>query len=105
MDKTKTQRYLYAFVLIALTLCFTVTSYSQTLYGALTGVVSDASGSVIAGAQITATNPATGLKRTVTSDPSGSYQFTDLPSGTYDITISAATFGERVTKGVQISAN
>lgn len=82
-----------------------VAGYAQTLYGGLTGVVTDATGSVVPGATVSAVNPATGLKRSATADGSGSYQFTDLPPGTYDITYSAANFGTSTSKGVAISAN
>ncbi|MGO4212070.1 carboxypeptidase regulatory-like domain-containing protein, partial [Terriglobus sp. YAF25] len=71
----------------------------------MTGVVSDATGSVLPNAQITATNPSTGLSRTTTTDTSGNYQFTDLPPGTYDITFSAPNFTQSVSKGVAVSAN
>jgi len=82
-----------------------VTGYAQTLYGGLTGVVTDATGSVVPGATVTAENPATGLKRSATADASGNYQFTDLPPGTYNITFTAANFGSSSSKGVPISAN
>jgi len=80
-------------------------AFGQTLYGTLTGVVSDATGSVLSNAQITATNPSTGLSRTTTTDASGNYQFTDLPPGTYDVTFSAPNFTQSVSKGVAVSAN
>jgi hypothetical protein len=80
-------------------------AFGQTLYGTLTGVVSDATGSVLSNAQITATNPSTGLSRTTTTDASGNYQFTDLPPGTYDIPFAAPNYTQSVSKGVAVSAN
>jgi len=60
--------------------------------GALTGVVKDPSGSVVSGAQLTATNNATAQVRTVISGADGVYRFTLLPPGRYKITVSMQGF-------------
>jgi hypothetical protein len=80
-------------------------SASQTLYGTLTGVVTDDSGSIIPNAQVIATNPSTGFTRSVPTVGSGNYQFTDLPPGNYDVTFSAPSFAQSVSRGVAVSAN
>jgi len=99
-------RHLARFVLLAaFTFYISLSGVAQTLYGSLTGVVTDPSGAVVPSAQITATNPATGLARQVASDTNGAYQFTDLPPGTYDVSIAAAGFGTSTSKAVPISAN
>ena len=99
------RQFIYCLALFASFFCFTGPLSAQTLYGGLTGVVTDPSGSVVPGAQVTAANPSTGFSRTATTDSSGSYQFTDLQPGVYDITFSATSFGQSVSKGVPISAN
>ena len=91
--------------LAATIVCAPLAVHAQTLYGGLTGVVTDSTGSVVPGATVNVEAPATGLKRTVTADNSGTFQFTDLPPGTYNITFSAANFGTSTSKGVAISAN
>ena len=58
----------------------------------LNGSVTDSSGASVAGAQITLTEPATGLKRTTTSNASGLYQFLDVPPGDYRLETSAKGF-------------
>jgi len=80
-------------------------AWSQTLYGNLIGNVSDASNAAVASATIRIRNVDNGITRSATSDESGNYQFTDLPPGNYDISISAAAFGERTTRGVAVGAN
>jgi hypothetical protein len=105
MNKMNTTRFLRSIALAVITLCFTLASFSQTLYGGLNGAVTDATGSVVPGAKVKVTNPATGLTRTDTTDASGSYQFSDLPPGTYNIVISAASFGQVTSKDVSIAAN
>lgn len=65
---------------------------AQVLYGSVSGAVMDQSGAVVPGARVTITNDRTGLTRTVTTDPGGSYRFLDLSEGTYTIDVSASGF-------------
>jgi hypothetical protein len=65
---------------------------AQVLYGSVTGTVSDPSGAVVAGAQVTITNQATGLKRQTTTDGVGTYRVLDLPQGDYTIEVAATGF-------------
>ena len=60
--------------------------------GALTGIVEDPSGSVINGAEITATNIATGQSRSRISGRDGSYNISLLPPGKYKVSVSAEGF-------------
>jgi hypothetical protein len=60
--------------------------------GALQGTVTDPSGGVISGATVTATNLATGQSRGATTDGNGSYRFSLLPPGDYDVKFSASGF-------------
>ena len=55
----------------------------QTGNAQVTGSVTDSSGGVIAGAEITATNEGTGLKRQAVSNDLGFYTITLLPPGRY----------------------
>ncbi|AFL88445.1 hypothetical protein Terro_2542 [Terriglobus roseus DSM 18391] len=96
---------LHAIAAVALAPLAVSNGFAQTLYGGLTGVVTDSSGSVVPGAKVTVTNPATGLTRTDAADSSGAYQFTDLPPGTYGVVITAPSFGTATSKSVPISAN
>lgn len=71
---------------------------AQPTTAELAGVANDASGAVIAGANITLTNPATGVKRTAVTDGQGGYRFLRLTPGTYELTATAEGFrGERRT--------
>src|SRR5947209_6913141 len=85
--------FLRFFAIVTLGAFFVQAGIAQTLYGSLTGVVTDQASSVIPNTQVTVTNPATGLTRIVTTDAAGTYQFTDLPPGSYDVTFTAASFG------------
>ena len=83
----------------------TVPMAAQVLYGSLTGTVTDASGAVVANAQITALETKTGVSQSATSDSDGIYRESTLAPGTYKVTITAPGFGTQVTSGVEIRAN
>jgi hypothetical protein len=64
----------------------------QTVTGSITGVVTDPSGAVVVGANVTAVNTATSLKTAVQTNASGVYTIRFLPVGTYALTIEAGGF-------------
>src|ERR1041385_1596954 len=51
----------------------------------LSGNVTDTTGAVIPGAEITLTNPATNATRTTTTNEIGAYVFAQVPPGTYKV--------------------
>ena len=61
-----------------------VPCFAQTL-GTITGEVKDASGGVIPGVTVTATNKATNAARTTTTNSAGLYDFPALQPGTYTV--------------------
>ena len=60
--------------------------------GALTGTVTDPSGSVVPSVSVTVTNTETNQSRSVTTGADGNYRFTLLPPGTYRVRFSATGF-------------
>ena len=56
---------------------------AQTNYATLGGTVGDASGALIPGVTITASNTETGIVTTVLSNETGAYQFAALQPGKY----------------------
>ena len=73
--------------------------------GSISGTVHDPSGAGVPKATVTATNAATAVQQTVTTDERGAYAFLSLPIGRYDIEISCAGFKPYWRKGVAIDAN
>lgn len=67
--------------------------FAQTDFGSVTGVATDPSGAAIAAAKVTVVNSATGFTRETSTNSAGEYRFSDLPSGSYTITIESAGFG------------
>jgi len=77
---------------------------AQIQNGQLTGSVTDPSGAAVANAKITISNAATGLSLTATSNATGAYQVSELPPGTYKITVEAAGFKTYSNVGVTLNA-
>ena len=65
---------------------------AQSFRGSIRGHVVDPSGSVIAGAKVTAKNNATGLTREAITGNDGGYVLAELPAGVYAVTAQAASF-------------
>ncbi|HTX41940.1 MAG TPA: carboxypeptidase regulatory-like domain-containing protein [Acidobacteriaceae bacterium] len=58
----------------------------------LGGQIVDSSGAAIAGASVTVTSLSTGATRSTLSNGSGEYEFSQIPSGRYTLTVSAKGF-------------
>jgi hypothetical protein len=72
--------------------------------GEITGLVTDPSGAVISGAQVTLTNSATGEKRTTVTSSAGVYTFPALPIvGTYILQTSQKGFKSLKVEGIVAS--
>lgn len=69
-----------------------VFTYGQTYRGGLAGTVTDASGAAIPGAEVRIVNQGTGLTRTQPTPPAGDFNFPDLGTGVYQITVSKQGF-------------
>ena len=83
----------------------TLTGRAQVLYGSLTGNVTDPSGAAISSAAIEVTNVNTGIVEHAITNNNGIYLIQNLPSGTYTVTISAASFAKAVQTGVVVTEN
>src|SRR5580704_14516284 len=69
---------------------------------AISGVVSDASGAVIAAATVTAKNLETAAVRTTATDAAGRYRLLELPVGAYEVTVAKDGFQRTVRGGIHL---
>lgn len=76
---------------------------SQSAAANLTGVVSDSSGAVVAGATVTVRNLATNFTRNAMTDKEGRYQILTLPPGNYEITAEAQNFSKVFNPDVNLT--
>src|ERR1051325_10871026 len=66
----------------------------------LNGVITDQSGAVLPGVEVTATQTDTGISRTVVSNETGSYVIPNLPLGPYKLQASLPGFRTFLRTGV-----
>src|SRR5215208_156393 len=78
---------------------------AQTVVGRISGTVKDPSGAVVPGAGVTVTNAATNLERVVKTDEDGFYTVTNLPVGTYTVSVEQAGFKKAVLTDVALTAD
>ncbi len=71
----------------------------------ITGIVADAQGAVLPGADVTAIQTETGLKRSTVTDASGSYTLTNLPLGPYRVEAMLPGFRSFVRTGLVLQVN
>jgi hypothetical protein len=69
-----------------------VAAGAQTVTGSIRGLVTDPSGAVVPGSEITATNVNTGVKTKTTTDKSGNYNIQTLSVGSYTLTATRQGF-------------
>ncbi len=84
-------------------------AFAQGETGSVTGVVTDAQGGTVAGADVTLTDVTTNVPKTTVTNESGRYHFAAVPAGLYDITLSKAGFkvhkaaAQKVSVGNQLT--
>jgi hypothetical protein len=80
----------------------TAVGAAQDFRGAITGRVTDASGARLPGATVTATNVATNVGSTTTTDNDGGYAILYLQPGSYKVTIELSGFKKLVRDGIEV---
>src|SRR5262245_34528813 len=78
---------------------------AQTLYGSITGTVTDTQGAAVPGATVTATNTGTQHQVSVPTDSDGNFTLRNLLPGTYDLAASLTGFRELKQTGLHVTAN
>ncbi len=92
--------FIFATLIISL-LAFVPAAVAQITSGTITGVVTDTSGAVVAGASVTITSTQTGSVRTATTNSEGNFSFPELSPGVYNITVTKQGFKKVEQKGVE----
>ncbi len=100
MQRERTAQFIRAIFTMVLVLA--AVASGQSFRGSIRGKVADPSGSVIAGAKVTAKNTGTGLLREATTGEDGGYVLAELPAGEYSVTAEAAGLAASV-QNVQVN--
>ena len=89
-------------IILCLVVMTATSLVAQTFRGTILGTVTDPSGAVVAGAQVSAKNTGTGQERVTTTSADGSYTIPELPIGTYTVTITQSGFQTFIATGVTV---
>lgn len=73
---------------------------AQSFVGSVRGLIQDPAGAVIANANVTLRNDATGTSRTTVSNAAGEYVFSQIEPATYTLSVETAGFKKLERKGV-----
>src|SRR5262245_46980916 len=76
---------------------------AQKNSGEIRGTVVDPSGAMVSGAKVTITSTAINLERSTTTNSSGNYVITDVPVGTYQLSVEQTGFKKVVTSNVAVN--
>src|SRR5438132_561076 len=88
----------------AFLLLLSLSAFAQTqTTGRIAGTIKDQNGAVIAGAEVTVVNKATGDERSVIAHAEGDYVVSLLPAGAYRVRVVANGFNTRIFDTVEVA--
>jgi len=97
---------------LSLMLCFTATAFGQATTGTIEGTITDSTGAVVPGIEVTITNRTSttsgtettvGYRRTVTTGNDGFFRVQQVPPGFYTVTTAASSgFGSATINNVEV---
>src|SRR5258708_14395759 len=96
--------FVWVLVIALMMLGVSITANAQSLYGSITGNVTDQEGAAVVGAKGQLQNIGTGVTVDTITDERGGYQFNTLQPALYKLTISANSFKTVVQDNVKIDA-
>ncbi|MGO9339463.1 MAG: carboxypeptidase regulatory-like domain-containing protein [Terracidiphilus sp.] len=80
-------------------------AYAQSIFATLSGTVTDSNGALITGAHVTVVNTATSIVQHLVSNKEGYFSATDLPVGTYNVSVQAKGFEKWDGTGIVLNAS
>ena len=95
----------FALALLVALCPFAVRTGAQIGNATLSGTILDPSGGVVADAELTLTNKATGFVQRFTSNDRGEYTFRNLTPGTYDLAVTKVGFENYVQRDIVLTIN
>src|SRR6187397_11383 len=92
-----------SFGLLSALLLFATPAMAQRTTANLRGTVTDSSKALVPGATVTVSNADTGFSRTMTTNESGVYSFSELPVGRYQIKVELQGFKTATRTGIALA--
>jgi hypothetical protein len=96
--------YFCLIVLILMLVGIPITDAQGIITGGISGTVVDQTGAIIPGATADAIGESTGAKFHVTTNSAGVFQISDVPLGSYTISVTAPGFGSATINHVSVAA-
>src|SRR3989449_7614285 len=98
----ESMRRVFNATVLLLSLILSSPAFSQSTNATVSGTIGDATGAVLPGVEVTATNDATGVVTVVLSNEAGAYSFASLLPGVYKVSAALPGFQTRTFTGVQL---
>jgi len=92
-------------ILFASALFSAIPAAADNLYASIRGTVTDPTGAIVTGANVVATNTATGIRFTSTSNNTGAFAFPQVPIGDYTVTVQLNGFKGYQASGIHVDLN
>jgi len=89
-------------LLLNVSLLFATPALAQTSRGTISGTVVDPAGAIVTGATVKLEQVGTGLTRSMVTTNAGLFAFSDLPPGTYTVTVSQSGFATQRIQEVKV---
>ncbi len=99
------RRFIPVYLFVAFLALSLVSAQAQTFQGGISGSVADSSGASVPGAVVKATEDATGTSHDTISSSAGDFNFSNLPIGSYTVTVTAAGFNTAKFDKVLVAAS
>jgi hypothetical protein len=80
-----------------------LTAFAQGDRGTITGTLADSTGAVVASAAIATKNVETGAQYQSASTTTGNYTLSELPAGSYEVSVSVPGFKKYVRQGLTVA--
>jgi hypothetical protein len=77
--------------------------FAQGYFGTVSGILTDPSGAMIAGAKVTLLDEEKGYQFTATSNKEGQYLFVSIPPGSYTVTAEAKGFEKEIRTHIKLN--
>ena len=91
--------------LSCITVLLSSPAFAQQTLGGITGTITDASGGAVSDSEVTLVGDGTGLTRSQKTNTAGTYEFVNLPIGTYSLTITHDGFQTLKIPSVPVQAD
>ena len=99
------QRITGRFLVIATVLALSSLLFGQSYFGTVSGVLTDSTDAVVAGAKVILVDQQKGYSFATTSDNGGRYLFRSVPPGMYVVSVEAAGFGKTLSARFKVDIN